>query len=165
MISHTMPESPCTDTKIIPDFAFVSSCRRAVNFRLLLLRSETALRHRRSLKVDRHISPGQVSATFRRSVTRFSSKMSRGERGLGPTSVRRQDWDLVHQTDLSANRPLWCDVRCVWTSCSSSIRLSFILPDTFSCRHENLFPVQCGQTKKVKEAIQTTNNLIVVCRG
>ena len=162
MISHTMPESPCTDTKIIPDFAFVSSSRRTVIFRLFLLRSETGppavLKSGSS-----HI--GQVSATFRRSVNRFSSKMSRGERGLGPTSVRREDWDLVHQTDLSANRPLWCDVRWVWTTCSSSIRLSFILPDTFSCRHKNLFPVQCGQTKKVKEAIQTTNNLIVVCRG
>ena len=118
MISHTMPESPYTDMKIIPDFSFVSSYRRTVIFRLFLLRSETALRHRRSLKVDRHISPGKVSVTFRRSVNRFSSKMSRSERGLGPTSVRREDWDLVHQTGLSASRPLWCDVRCVWTTCS-----------------------------------------------
>ena len=141
MISHTIQESPCIDTKIIPDVPFVSSYGKTVIFRLFLLRSKTALRHRRSLKVDRHISPGQVSATFRRSVNRFSSKMSRDERGLGPTSVRREDWDLVHQTDLSANRPLWCDVRCVWTTCSNSIRLSFILPDTFSSRHENLFPV------------------------
>ena len=100
MISHTMPESPCTDTKIIPDFPFVSSHRRTVIFRLFLLRSETALRHRLSFKVDRHISPGKVSATFRRSVNRFSSKMSRGERGLGPTSVRREYWDLVHQVNL-----------------------------------------------------------------
>ena len=163
MISHTIPESPCADTKIIPDFPFVGSYRRTVIFQLFLLRSEIALRHRRSLKVDRHISPGQVSATFRRSVNRFSSKMSGGRAWAG-TSVRREDWDLVHQTDLSANRPLWCNVRCVWTTCSNSIRLSFILPDTFSCRHENLFPVQCGQTKKVKEAIRTTNNLIVICR-
>ena len=28
MISHTIPESPRTDTKIIPDFAFVSSYRK-----------------------------------------------------------------------------------------------------------------------------------------
>ena len=162
MISHTIPDSPRTDTKMIPDFAFVSSFRRTVIFRLFLLRSETVplpILKSGSLHI------GQVSATFRRSVNRFSSKMSRGKRGLGPTSVRREDWDLVHQTDLSANRPLWYDVRWVWTTCSSSIRLSFILPDTFSCRHKNLFPVQCGQTKKVKEAIQTTNNLIVVCRG
>ena len=88
MISHTMPESPRTDTKIIPDFAFVSSYRRTVIFRLFLLTSETALRHRRSLKVDRHISPGKVSATFRRSVNRFSSKMSRDERGLGATDMK-----------------------------------------------------------------------------
>ena len=68
------------DTKIIPDFAFVSSYGRTVILRLFLLRSETALRHRRSLKVDRH--------SFRRSVNRFSSKMSRGERGLGASDMK-----------------------------------------------------------------------------
>ena len=85
MISHTMPESPCTDTKIIPDFAFVNSSRRTVIFRLFLLRSETApppiLKSGSS-----HI--GWVSATFRRSVNRFSSKMSRGERGLGASDMK-----------------------------------------------------------------------------
>ena len=28
MISHTIPDSPRTDTKMIPDFAFVSSYRK-----------------------------------------------------------------------------------------------------------------------------------------
>ena len=28
MISHTIPDSPCTDTKMIPDFAFFSSDRK-----------------------------------------------------------------------------------------------------------------------------------------
>ena len=36
MISPTMPGSPCTDTKIIPDFASVSSDIRTVIFQLLL---------------------------------------------------------------------------------------------------------------------------------
>ena len=79
MISHTIPES---DTKMIPDFAFVSSFRRTVIFRLFLLRSETApppiLKSGSS-----HI--GWVSATFRRSVNMFSGEMSRREHRLGPT--------------------------------------------------------------------------------
>ena len=37
MISHTIPESPRTDTKIILDFAFVSSYGRTTIFRLFLL--------------------------------------------------------------------------------------------------------------------------------
>ena len=28
MISHTIPDNPCTDTKIIPDFPFVGSYRK-----------------------------------------------------------------------------------------------------------------------------------------
>ena len=38
---------------------------------------------------------------------------------------RGEDCDLVRQTGFSANRPLRCNVRCVWTTCSSSIRIHF----------------------------------------
>ena len=102
MISHTMPESPCTDTKIIPDFAFVSSYRRTVIFRLFQLRSETALRHRRSLKVDRHISRDRFLPLFVAVWTGFQVKWVGASMGWDPLIwkyiFRREDCDLVHQT-------------------------------------------------------------------
>ena len=129
MISPTMPESPCTDTKIIPDFASVSSYIRTVIFRLLLLRSETALHHRRSLKWIVTYRRDRFLPLFVAVWTGFQVKWVGASMGWDPLIwkyiFRREDCDLVHQTGLSANRPLWCDVRCVWTTFSSSIRIHF----------------------------------------
>ena len=162
MISHTMPESPCTDTKIIPHFAFVTSYRRTVIFRLFLLRSETALRHRRSLKVDCHTSPGKVSATFRRNVNMFSSKMSRGDRGLGASDMKVyfQDRELGFSSPNWPLGQLTSLVRCSMCVDDLFPFYTVVLHTTgyiFLSTRKSISSI-VWTTKKVKEAIRTTNN-------
>ena len=119
------------------------------------------LRRRRCWKVDHHISD-RFLPLFVAVWTGFQVKWVGASMGWDPLLwkyiFRRADCDLVHQTDLSANRPPWCDVRCVWTTCSSSIRIHFHV-DT-----KIYFEYSVDRLKKVKEAIRTTNNLIVICR-
>ena len=58
MISPTMPESPCTDTKIIPDFCFCQFIYKNGDFPATFVKERNCAAPPPIFKVDRHISPG-----------------------------------------------------------------------------------------------------------
>ena len=136
-----------------------------VIFQIFLLRSETAPLW--SWKVDHHIL-NRFLPLFVTVWIGFQVRWVGTSVGWDPLIwkpiFRREDGDLVRQTGLSVNRSLWCDVRCLWTNCSSSIRLSFICRILFHVDAEIYFQYSADRLKKVKEAIQTTNNLIAILR-
>ena len=86
--------------------------------------------------ISRHHSTTESDCTQKRcdrtnteTISWLLGKWVGGRKGRATetqTFVRSEDWDLVHQS-LSASLPLRHDVRCVSTTCSSSVPLPFIM--------------------------------------
>ena len=85
--------------------------------------------------ISRHHSTTESDSTQKRcgrtnreTISWLLGKWVAGRKGRATETqkfVRSEDWDLVHQ-NLSANLPLRHDVRCVSTTCFSSVPLPFI---------------------------------------
>ena len=76
------------------------------------------------------------------------AEVNKKEKGLGSTKteVNIQKWGLGFSSPKPPGQPSWHDVRCLWTTSSSSIPLLLILHGIAFLVNKKRYPVYCGQS-------------------